>query len=196
MQLQSLHNPTGSESESDVSSGGGGGGGGTSYKAKLAFSPTDTDQLVGHAMVASFIHSNKHPDQNALAPALGISNGIGAEVKAILYDCREDVMLHISPLLWIDFSSKRFVEDGILVLWLLLHHRPFLKNLAQCDTLPKARVVEIFDQSHSLTRYQSLVEFKICEWSGRSSLQQPRARRLALRESVPSKEPPQKKSKS
>jgi hypothetical protein len=110
MQLQSLCNPTGSESESDVSSGGE-----TSYEAKLAFSPTDTDQLVGHAVVALFIHSNKHLDQNALVPALGIS-GILAEVMAILYDCREDVMLHISPLPWLDFSSKRFVEDGILVL--------------------------------------------------------------------------------
>jgi hypothetical protein len=89
--------------------------GGTSYEAKLAFSPTDTDQLVGHAVVALFIHSNKHLDQNALVPALGIS-GILAEVMAILYDCREDVMLHISPLPWLDFSSKRFVEDGILVL--------------------------------------------------------------------------------
>ena len=75
----------------------------------------------------SFIHANRHPAQNALIPALGISGGSG-EFIAALYDCRRDVLLHLKPVVW--FHEGRFMESAIFLLWLFLHHKIFLSRLA------------------------------------------------------------------
>ena len=72
-------------------------GGKTSYKAKTEFSQDSVDQLLGHAVVTSFVHGNRHPNQNPLVPAVGISC-LEGEVMALLYDCRKDALLLLLSL--------------------------------------------------------------------------------------------------
>ena len=135
-------------------------------------------------MVSSFTHGNKHPAQNGLVPAVGIS-GEGGEIMAILYDCHVDVMLKIFPLRWMNFGNKCYNMHGIFVLWLLLHHRLFLKNLADYARLPKAQVLKIFRQLGSLSMYQSLTNYKRAWWPTEDLLKPPDIADLISLQDVP-----------
>ena len=118
-----------SGSESDTSEGGA-----TTFEDKLSFTLLEQiDQILAHAVVASFIHHNRHPDQNPLMLALGLS-GVpegttwvgGGEVVALLYNCSTDLALRVEPLAWLDCMSQRLDSRGIFVMWIILHHRLFL----------------------------------------------------------------------
>ena len=61
------------DQDSDASSGGK-----TTIEAKVkSLEIAELNQVTRHAVVMSFIHANRHPAQNALIPALGISGGSG-----------------------------------------------------------------------------------------------------------------------
>jgi hypothetical protein len=58
-------------------------GGKTVLEAKRVFTPDNIDQIFGQAVVASFIHRNRHPEQNALIPAIGLA-GVDGHVMAVV----------------------------------------------------------------------------------------------------------------
>ena len=108
-----------SDSESESSSGGK-----TNIEAKLKLKPQHIDQLVAQTVVSSHIHYNRHPNQNPLIPAVGIS-GVNGELVAILYDCVRDLLFQVVALTWLDVSAGCLNTPVIFMLWLLLHHRLF-----------------------------------------------------------------------
>lgn len=166
----------------------------TSYEAKRTFRSDDIDQLVAHAVITSYVHSNRHPEQNHLIPAIAVS-GLDGEVMAIMYDSYHDVMLHIHPLNWIDVTNNLYVDCGVFILWLLLHHRLFLRGISQFD-LPKAQLVNIFTQLNVLGHYKSLTNYNVVDWPKRlTPLGYMRTKRISLGEESIST-PQVKKTKS
>ena len=82
--LYFVRRPSDTDSDAESSSGGK-----TAYEAKPRFKPRHLGQLLVHAVVSSHVHHNRHPRQNPLIPALGIS-GVDGEMVAGLYDCTKD----------------------------------------------------------------------------------------------------------
>lgn len=123
---------------------------------------------MGQSVVSSFTHANRHPDQNSLVPAVGIS--AGGDFMVFLYDCRNDVLLEIVPMPWINIGRQRFNAYGIFVLWLILHHRLFSKNIGKCEWIPRAQVVDIFKKFHSLEKYKSLQSINVAFWGKKASV--------------------------
>ena len=70
--------------------------------------PDNIDKIFGQAVVASFIHRNRHPEQNALISAIGLA-GVDGHVMAVLYDCSSDRALHIHPHQWLDVDQRRLM---------------------------------------------------------------------------------------
>ena len=104
------------DSESESSSWGK-----TTTEAKLKLKRQhNIDQLVAQTVVSSHIH-NRHPNQNPLIPALGISG----KLVAIMYDCVKDMLFHVVALKSLDINERCFNPHAIFLLWLLLHHSLF-----------------------------------------------------------------------
>ena len=80
-------------------------GGKTTLEAKQMCTPDTVDQVFGQAVVASFIHRNRHPEQNALIPAVGLE-GLDGNVMAVLYDCNTDRAFNIHPQQWFDVDNR------------------------------------------------------------------------------------------
>ena len=87
------------------------------------------NQVIGNSVTYSFVHKNRHPTQNTLVPVVGISGSTGKLLMAA-YDCARDVLIYTQPHPWFNTRTAAFVEDGLLLLWLCLHHRIFLKELS------------------------------------------------------------------
>ena len=52
------------------------------------------DQIVGYAVVHSFICAQRHPNNNAMVPAICFAAESG-ECCAAMYDCKQDILLLI-----------------------------------------------------------------------------------------------------
>ena len=137
------------DSDSDVSSG----GKATCEAKRVNLGLGDLNQVTGHSVVMSFVHFNRHPDQNSLVPAIGIC-GKFREFVASLYDCHRDVLLYLHPVQWLN-SSGSFDESAIVLLWLLLHHKLFLCRLSDATECYKSGLQEISRQAGVLQNYQS-----------------------------------------
>jgi len=145
------------DQDSDASSGGK-----ATFEAKVAsLGITELNQVTGHAVVMSFIHTNRHPAQNVLIPALGIS-GRSGEFVAALYDCHRDVLLHLHPIQWL--HDGKFMESAILLLWLFLHHKIFLCRLSDVTECYKSGLLEIFNNAGTLSSYQKLKRHNMISW--------------------------------
>lgn len=156
--------------------------------------PNAHSDLMTLINLTSYVHSNRHPEQNHLIPAIAVS-GLDGEVMAIMYDSYHDVMLHIHPLNWIDVTNNLYVDCGVFILWLLLHHRLFLRGISQFD-LPKAQLVNIFTQLNVLGHYKSLTNYNVVDWPKRlTPLGYMRTKRISLGEESIST-PQVKKTKS
>ena len=135
-------------------------GGKVTCEAKQSFKGNFFDQVLGHAVVSSFIHFNRHPSQNSLIPALAIS-GVGGEVAAVIYDCCRDVGLKLGPIQWLDVQNRCLVSEGLFLMWLLLHHRIFLMKLSERATFPTVGLRVIFDGADMLQNYTELNTFVV-----------------------------------
>ena len=81
---------------------------------------TQMNQVVGHAVVTSFIHKYRHK-------ALSLSCETGEFVA--FYDYIDDILLHLLPIKWNNYSELcTFDEGGNTLLWLIVHHRLYLSN--------------------------------------------------------------------
>ena len=139
----------------------------TTYEAKKTFSMDDVDQIVAQSVVSSFIHNNRHPEQNPLIPSVGIST-FERKVMAVLYDPNLDVLLISSKIKWLEEEEQCFSKPGVVFLWLLLHHQLFLKSLDACqEHLDKSGLVRIFDGHKALGAYKLLQSHNIHEWPPR-----------------------------
>ena len=74
-------------------------GGKMGYEAKKSIVNYDLDQVLTQAVVASFIHKNRHPDEHCLVPAVGVSVEEGY-IIVVLYDCERDILL-TSAEIWL-----------------------------------------------------------------------------------------------
>jgi len=138
------------DDSSDVSTGGK-----ASCEAKATkLGLSELNQVTGHSVVMSFVHNKRHPDQNPLVPAIGICGNSGTYV-ASLYDCHKDILLHLHVVQWLDRDGK-LVESAVVLLWLLLHHKLFLRPLADASKCYKSGLQEIFKITGVLDKYQAL----------------------------------------
>ena len=135
----------------------------TVYEAKKEFCGANIDQLTAQAVVSSFVHNKRHPDQNPLVPAVGISTLDGYMVS-IMYDCKLDVLLTSSLIKWLDIDDKRLVKSGVVLLWLVLHHRLFLRELECKVELSEAGLKKIFRNAQALQAYEQLDSFSVYTW--------------------------------
>ena len=95
-------------------------------EAKVRLKDDDLKQVVGQAVVSSFINHSRHPNQTAMIPSIGLAKG---EIVAALYDCRSDILLVLHPPIeWFSTGRKLFDVGGLVVLWALLHHKLFVKE--------------------------------------------------------------------
>ena len=140
-----------SDSESELSAGGK-----TVCEAKKEFDYRDMDQLVAQAVVSSFISKTRHRDQNSLIPAVGLSL-IEGELVVAMYDSNLDILLTSDPVQWLDMEMRRLTGPGIVFLWLVLHHRLFLRGLDDhASKLSKAGLHRIFTDAEALEAYRML----------------------------------------
>ena len=72
----------------------------TTVEAKVTkFTAVTLNQVVGQAVVASFIQHNKYPQQTPLVSAIGI-NGFGNMIAA-MHDCKNNILLHFKETKYI-----------------------------------------------------------------------------------------------
>ena len=97
-------------------------------EAKHRWDQSIRNQCVGHATIMSFTMTNRQPNLNPLIPAIGISTDW---LVAALYDCKADVLLVLTDdVRWLSTAAPgEFDAIGLVVLWLLLHHRLFLRKI-------------------------------------------------------------------
>ena len=122
-------------------------------EAKQYFQIHDLDQVVAQAVLSSFIHHNRHPDQYALVPAVGIS-AVEGHVLAVLFDCQFDVLLTSLEVPWLSWFNLDEDRGGglaiprVIILWLLLHYRLFLKSLQDLqDQVTLSVITTLFEQA-------------------------------------------------
>ena len=120
-------------------------------------------QIVGNAVVYSFTHHNRHPDQNSLVPVLGIS-GLRGLMMVTLYDCVEDVLVYVHPHKWFNTYEVLFAPEGLLMVWLALYHSLFLKRLR--GVYVKSGLHERFSRDNLLAHYKHLSRIDVNYWPG------------------------------
>ena len=108
---------------------------------------------------------------NALIPAVGIS-GLEGCVMAVLYDCREDILLTSERVSWLEVDDQQLSRPGIFLLWLLLHHKLFMKPLDKdsIEELEVAGLLKIFTESKALDDYKKLNSHNVSNWPPRNWL--------------------------
>ena len=120
------------------------------------------NQVIGNSVTYSFVHKNRHPTQNTLVPVVGISGSTGMLLMAA-YDCARDVLIYTQPHPWFNTRTAAFVEDGLLLLWLCLHHRIFLKEFS--GSKPCSELHGRFRRDGVLERFSSLRRMNVSYWS-------------------------------
>ena len=148
--------------EDDTDSDSNSSGGKVTVDAKrYSLNFSDLNQIVGHAVVMSFIHHRRHPSQGPAVPAIGISCGSG-EFNAALYDCVNDILLHLQPIIWWDQKNNEFDEAAVTLLWLLINHKLFFTDCCVTDAACKAGLSTVLAQN--LSKFQQLDTYDACTW--------------------------------
>lgn len=109
-------------------------GGKSIPEAKVRLVDKVLHQIIGEAVVMSFIHRKRHPQHMVLAPSVAIA--ATGEFSAALYDSNKDFLFTLPPrLCWLDITSKSYQKSGLVVLWVLLHHKLFF-NQSKYNKIP------------------------------------------------------------
>ena len=149
-------------------------------------------QVSAEAVVSSFIHNNRHPEQNPLVPAVGIAMLEGCVMSA-MYDGKLDILLTSSKVRWLETDERHLVKTGVVFLWLLLHHQLFLRNLeGNSSKMRQSGLLKIFHDAHALQAYEQLDSNNVHEWPPRDWLK----RQPIQVPEIHFGEPPAKKSKN
>ena len=129
----------------------------------ITFCPADLHQVVGQAVVTSFVHNSRHPNQLPLTPSVGIASG---NIIAALYDCMKDVLITLHPPVeWFSIANERCNPVGIVVLWALLHHSLLLNKVyLQIPEIYKSSLLMQFENGGVLQRFRTLNSYHIASW--------------------------------
>ena len=119
------------------------------------------NQVVGHAVVASFLHINAYPGHSHLVPAILIN---ATEVAFAFYDAEHDVMIHILPLKWRE--RQLLVERGLVLLWMLLHFDLLLRPLSLSALNNKAKLHCLLEAGQALDSFRALASSSVTRWMG------------------------------
>ena len=165
LQIVSRDTEARTDSDSELSAGGK-----TMLEAKNEFTVGDIDQITAQAVVSSFTHHFRHREQNPLIPAIGIA-AIEGSLVIVMYDCEQDVLLTSDHVQWLDMDERQLSREGVVLLWLTIHHRLFLKNLAEFENqLQAAGLHRIFREAGALHEYQTLDYYYTKDWPPRKWL--------------------------
>ena len=123
------------------------------------------DQIVGYAVVHSFIRAQRHPDDNAMVPAICLAAESG-ECWVAMYDCKQDILLLIDPMPWLPSSDSppMLNEATIVLVWLILNHYLFLKLLGPQPDKCKSGLLRLFENGNALDHYRSLRNLRVARW--------------------------------
>lgn len=157
--LSVAHMATSDGSESEESSGGK-----SPLEAKREFLARDLHQIIGQAVVMSFIHHNRHPKQPSIVPSVGIA---GSELMAAMYDCKRDLLLLLQPpICWFSPHDKKCIPAATVALWALLHHQLLLKEsvLRQFPEEFCCSLKHQFQQNDTLQLFEQLDRYDIANW--------------------------------
>lgn len=103
-------------------------GGKTISESKLFLSKTSAEnRAVAQTIVFSFLHRKRHPEfPNLLIPNILISP---QEFRIIMYDAVNDILMCSVPLpIFQPYPSNSLEIASIIILWMVLHHRIFLRG--------------------------------------------------------------------
>lgn len=92
---------------------------GTSTCLELKRASKRLSQVIGSAVLTSFIGNRLHPQLNALVPCI-LLNCISTQY--IFYDCVKDVLL-ISEKVDLYDDHGRVSQQAMLIMWLVINHR-------------------------------------------------------------------------
>ena len=133
-------------------------------KAKVKLRYADFKQVVGQAVVASFVNHNWHPVHIPMVPSVGVVQG---ELRAALYNCISDTLFVLYPSMeYFSVARKKFSIGGIRALWLLLHHKIFL-NREMCKFFTQNIASSLKNQFQSpdcLKYFLELHDYGIPAW--------------------------------
>lgn len=90
--------------------------------------PMVVDQAVSQTIVFSFIQEKEYPSAHSFVPNILISRD---EFRVIMYDATNDILICSQPLYIFEETSLN--ESSIIILWMVLHYRVFLKK-KEADT--------------------------------------------------------------
>ena len=127
-----------------------------------AFGRPNINQVLGNAVIFSFVQQKRHPTTNPLVPVMGISGNQGS-LPFAAYDASSDILLHSVPTPWLDFRSNQFNLTGLFLLWLGLHHRLFLRRTTGED--PHSGLHERLTRDGALEHFQQLSSMNVKYWS-------------------------------
>ena len=144
----------------------------------------EMNQIVGQSVVMSFTHHNRHPSQNPLVPSVAISGKKGV-FCASLYDCVNDVLLHMQEVKWVDFIEKKLIKPAVFLLWLILNHKLFLKKLAPKFIEYKSELHRIFREAGFLEDYNNLYQLDVMDWVSLSLPSEPPMKKKRVDEVLP-----------
>ena len=136
-------------------------GGKSIPEAKVRLVDKVLHQIIGEAVVMSFIHRKRHPQHMVLAPSVAIA--ATGEFSAALYDSNKDFLFTLPPrLCWLDITSKSYQKSGLVVLWVLLHNKLFF-NQSKYNKIPDhycCSLKEQFRSSGVLRVFERLLTYK------------------------------------
>ena len=78
-----------------------------------------------------------------------------------LYDVVKDVLLYSNPCTWLRLDKGKFSHQGLLLIWLALHHH-FLLNRVTGDI--KSRLHERFETNGVLEVYKMITQTNRRDW--------------------------------
>ena len=140
-------------------------GGRTAVEGKKILTSDDYDQVTAIAVVMSFIHKTRHSGGNHLTPAICMAADTG-QFFAALYDSDLDLLLFMSPLCWFEGEGETasLVETTIVLVWLFLNHRLFLRKLKPHPQKYQSGLRRVLREGGALQRFESLRSLNVATW--------------------------------
>lgn len=86
------------------------------------------------------------------------------ELAIAVYDAEFDILLHILPIAWREKLHLR--EPAIVVLWLAIHYRLFLRPPNDQLKLHKSGLYKILSHANALSDYRMLDARSVRSWVG------------------------------
>ena len=117
-------------------------------------------QVTGHTVVTSFVHCNTFSKEHHLLPALLINSW---DIAAAIYDAEFDVLLHILSLRW--RQGRRLRKAYVCLLWLILHHRLFIRPLSDGWKRKRSGLCDIFTNACAIDEYRQLRSTTVKMWT-------------------------------